>query len=41
MVFVLGVPSSSGAQSRVIASIPKDVVNFEVDILPIGKSEAK
>jgi hypothetical protein len=36
MVFTLGVPSSSGAQSRVISSIPKDIVDYEVDILPVG-----
>jgi DnaJ family protein C protein 2 len=37
MVFVLGVPSSSGAQSKVLASIPKDSFYKEVEILPVGR----
>ncbi len=37
MVFTLGVPSSSGAQSRALATIPRSAVTAEVEILPVGR----
>jgi len=37
MAFVLGVPSSSGATSRVIQQLSKSVIGENNHVLPIGK----
>lgn len=41
MAFVLGVPSSSGAQSKVLSSLPKDIFGEVSNALPIGAEALK